>query len=365
MSARLAVGSCAKRPRRRLTTHGTIAVPSRPTTDSTRSPGGTRAGTVSVGISADQVAARAIGHATRLRSLQIGCEAGRQNGQCDSGYACAYSSNISWSGPRTPVAKEIRPRLVFDRLFRSRWARGSEAERAERVARERSILDLVSEDAQALQRQLGRADGDKLAEYLESVFELERRIERLTTGADEHHGDAPPRSTPKDFGEHVKLLNELLVLAFQTDQTRVATFLMANEGSGKTYPFLELQEGHHALSHHKHEEAKIAAIRDINRYHVELFTQLVQGLQAVSEGDGTLLDNVMLVYGSGIADGNRHTHHDLPILLAGGRNARLAPGSHQRFERETPLNNLHLALLERVGAGAAALGDSSGVLTLA
>lgn len=309
-----------------------------------------------VGVSADQLLARAIGGETRFPSLQLGPDGGMQSGQCDSGYPCAYSSNLSWSAPDTPLAHETNPRLLFDRLFGVGLANLPPEERARRIAQRRSVLDLVSADARAMASVLDARDRRKLDQYLEGVRELERRIDRATDPA--AVAMDRPTGQPQDFGEHVALLFELLALALATDSTRVATFMVANEGSNRAYRGLGLSEGHHSLSHHGNDPAKEAAIAAINRYHLGLFAGFLDRLR-----DEGLLDDTLVVLGSGIADGNRHEHHDLPILLAGG-GGRLPLGEHRRFPRDTPLANLYLALFERFGIEAGSFGDSTGVLAV-
>lgn len=316
-------------------------------------------GQVRLGISADQVAARAVGDETRFRSLQLGGESGRSSGQCDSGYACAYSNNISWQSATVPAGKEVDPRLVFDRLFRGGADALTHAALRQRAERRQSVLDFVRDDAQRLAARLGNADRAKLDEFQTGLRELELRIQSaLPERVESVPDDARPAGVPTDFAEHARLLADVLVLALETDRTRVATWMLANEGSNRSYRNLGLSEGHHSLSHHKGDPQKYAAIRAINRHHVELFEHLLAGLARVREGDQSLLDACMVVYGSGLADGNRHSHHDLPILLCGRGNGQLSPGRHLRFPAETPMCDLHLALLERMGAPTDALGDS-------
>lgn len=322
-------------------------------------------GQVHLGISADQIAAQAIGDRTRLRSLVLGCEGGRQSGQCDSGYACAYSHHISWQGATTPAGKETSPRQVFDRLFRGGLDAEVSAARAERQERRRSVLDFVRGDAKRLRSKLGAADRQKLEEYTTGVRELERRLEiDGNDRIDEVPDSARPKGSPADFGEHIDLLFELIALAFETDSTRIATFLVANEGSNRSYPNLGVGGGHHGISHHGGDPQKQQDIRAINRFHMERFAAFVDRMAASREGDASLLEQSLIVYGSGIADGDRHHHHDLPILLLGRGGRKLETGRHLRYPRDTPLNDLHLAMLERVGAPTATLGDSRGVLDL-
>jgi Protein of unknown function (DUF1552) len=314
------------------------------------------------GISVDQLAAREVGQATRFASLEIGCEGGRDSGQCDHGYSCAYQVNLSWRGESTPAAKEVDPRLVFDRLFSGRVAGDSIAARRER--RDRSLLDFVAEDARRLRDKLGVADRRKLEEYLTGVREIERRIDAARPVIEVGQSSmARPSGIPSDYREHLRLMADLLVLAFRADLTRVATFVFANDGSNRSYRDIGVPEGHHDLSHHGRDESKYDKIRAINRFHLEHFAYLIRRLKEVPEGDGTLLDRSMVVYGSGISDGNAHSHDDLPILLAGRGNGTLKPGRHVRFPNETPLTNLHLSLLDRMGVPADAFGDSTGRLT--
>ncbi|NCY03642.1 MAG: DUF1552 domain-containing protein, partial [Planctomycetia bacterium] len=262
---------------------------------------------IHAGASADQIAARAIGKRTRLASLEIGAEAGAQSGSCDSGYSCAYSSTISWRSETQPVPKETDPRLIFERLFENGRPEESEAARARRAAVSRSVLDYVLEDANRLTQSLGVADQRKLDEYLSSVRELERRIDRASKSAGSL-GIKKPEEMPATYEEHLRLLADLMVVAFQTDQTRLATFVFANEGSNRNYAFVGVPEGHHELSHHGNDPAKHAKLRKINRFHVEQLAYLLTRLHGLKEADGTLLDRCMIVYGSGMGDSNRHDH---------------------------------------------------------
>jgi hypothetical protein len=316
---------------------------------------------IRVGVSVDQVAAQKIGHLTKLPSLELGIEPGRNAGSCDSGYSCAYSNNISWKTESTPMAKEIRPRGVFERLF----GNGSDAALSYQMRRyyRKSILDFVAEDAARLQKQLGRNDRRKLEEYFTSVREIEQRIERVEQ---QQRVDADqldiPAGVPRELAEHIRLMFDLLVLAFRTDSTRIATFMLANEGSNRTYPMVDVTDGHHELSHHQNRPEKIEQIKKIDKFLISQFGYFLQQLKQIPEGNGTLLDNCMILYGGGLADGNRHDHHDLPILLAGRGGGTIRTGRHIGYPRETPLNNLFLAMLERIGAPTAQLGDSTGVL---
>ncbi len=303
------------------------------------------------GMSCDQVAATRIGHLTALPSLELGVESGGNNGDCDSGYSCAYTSNISWRTPTMPMAKECQPRAVFERLFVDPFARGGE--RA--IASRRSVLDLVLADARSLGGKLGGSDRRKLDEYLDSVRALETRIARGSDHAAIPALDLPER--PKDFPEHVRLMFDLIALAFQADRTRVVSFMFGNGGTNRSYEHLGLSGGHHELSHHGKDPAKIAAIRAINRHHFELFAHLLDRLAAVPEGDGTLLDHCLLLYGSGIGDGDRHNHDDLPILLA-GRGGGVRSGRHLRHDGR--VCDLLLGMLGRAGVAVDRFGDSEG-----
>lgn len=327
---------------------------------------------IRAGVSIDQVLARRIGDATSLPSLELGCEPALQSGDCDSGYSCAYSANVSWRTPQQPMLKEIRPRAVFERLFASGPSGESAEARRERFATRRSLLDYVRSDASRLSARLGGSDRRKLEEYLDGVRAVERRvesIERLATapesrgaGPDGGRGAEIPAGVPEDYRQHVTLMNELLVLALRTDRTRVATFMLANEGSNRAFPFLGIAEGHHHLSHHGGDESMAEKIRRINRFQSEMFADLLQRMEAVKEGDGSLLDHSIVVFGSAIADGNRHDHDDLPVILAGGGGGTLAPGRSIRFAPGTPMCNLYASILDRAGAGEARFGDSTGVL---
>jgi hypothetical protein len=317
---------------------------------------------IRVGISVDQFAAQKIGQNTRFPSLEIGCDRGLNSGSCDSGYSCAYSANLSWRTESMPMAKEVNPRLVFERLFADR-AKGVESSRAKRDRDKLSILDFVLEDATQLKARLGTADQRKLDEYLNAVREIETRIARADGPADgAPAGQAKPAGIPTDYQEHLRIMGDLLALAFQSDLTRIATFVFANDGSNRSYRPIGVPEGHHDLSHHGGNKEKQEKIRTINRFHITQLAHLLEKLKTVKEGDGTLLDNCMILYGSGIGDGNRHNHDHLPILLAGKGGGTLKTGRHLRYQQETPLTNLFLSMLDRVGAPADSFGDSTGRL---
>jgi hypothetical protein len=313
---------------------------------------------IRAGISVDQVAAARVGDQTRLPSLEIGCEQGAMAGNCDSGYSCVYSSAISWRSATLPLPKEVNPKLVFERLFG-----GPDADRARRDRDRKSILDFVREDSADFEGRLGANDRRKLDEYFVAVRDVELRIEKATKmPAVEPKGAAKPAGPPAGYEEHLRLMCDLLVLAFQADVTRVCTFVLANEGSNRPYAFIGVPEGHHDLSHHGNDPKKRAKIREINRFHVAQLAYLLRKLKSIPEGDGTLLDHCMVAYGSGNSDGNAHNHDDLPVLLAGLGCGTIKPGRHLRFARNTPLNNLWVSLLDRIKAGVPSLGDSSGRL---
>jgi hypothetical protein len=312
------------------------------------------------GVSADQIAAARIGDRTRLPSLEIGIERFRGSGNCDSGYSCVYEHTLAWRNATSPLPTETDPKLVFDRLFSGKI---DDPGRAKRGRLKTSVLDAVLEDARDLDKQLGGADRQKLEQYLTCVREMEQRIARAEKLPPPQvpMGAARPNQ-PADLGQHFRLMCDLLVLAFQADVTRIATFMFAREGSNLQYRMVGVSEGHHELTHHRNDPKMIAKVREINKYHVGQFAYLIGKLKSVKEGDGTLLDNSMIAYGSAIEDGNRHTHHDVPVLLAGKGGGSLKSGRHLRYPKETPLNNLWLAMLDRMDARTSKLGDSTGLL---
>jgi len=320
---------------------------------------------IRVGISVDQVAAKHLGGQTRFASLELGCESGRQAGSCDNGYSCAYSNNISWRSASTPAGKEINPRLVFDRLLGIGNASDRARSRARRDQDRKSVLDLVGDDARRLHARVSSADRHKLDEYLESVRDVERRIDAPGDRSENLFVEGQltrPRGIPADYAKHVRLMGDLMVLAFQTNLTQVCSLMFANAGSGKTYPTVGAKEGHHFISHHKDEIGQIEKIAKINHYHIQQLAYILEKLKATPEGEGTLLDHSLIVYGSAISDGNRHLHHDLPILLAGRGGGAIAPGRHVRYAQNTPLMNLFLSMLHTAGIPADTLGDSTGEL---
>ncbi len=322
---------------------------------------------IRAGISADQVAAQAIGQQTKFASLELGTEKGRQSGKCDSGYACSYSNNISWRDSTTPMTKETNPRLVFERLFGS----DNEAEKSESSARRKrfqnSILDFVLEDAKRLSSKVGSKDRGKLDEYMNAVREIELRLERAEKDANErpeYLADYDrPEGIPSSYEDHIRLMGDMMVLAFQTDMTRVATFMLANEGSNKSYRFIGVNEGHHSLSHHGSDPKKLRKISNINEFHAKQVSYILQRLKSIPEGNGSLLDNCMIVYGAGISDGNRHNNENLPVIMAGKAGGAIKPGRHIRYSSETPMSNLYLSMLDQMGVKENRFGDSTGRLT--
>jgi hypothetical protein len=317
---------------------------------------------IRAGVSVDQVAAREVGKWTRFPSLELGIERGAQSGNCDSGYSCAYSSNISWRSPTTPMAKEINPRLVFERLFANEVDGGPHLDKRRRY--KQSILDFVAEDAGRLQARLGNSDRRKIDEYMTSVRELEIRVANAGKPIDLDLSEYErPTGVPADHQEHIRLMLDLMVLAFQGDVTRITTFLFANEGSNHTYPMVGVPEAHHQVSHHGNDPKKHEKIQKINQFHVTQLAYFLAKLKSIPEGDGTLLDHSMIVYGSGIGDGNRHNHDDLPILLAGRGGGTIETGRHIKLDTQTPLNNLYLSMLERMDVPVETLGDSTGKLS--
>ena len=317
---------------------------------------------IKVGVSVDQVAAQQIGDRTRLPSLELGTDKARLAGNCDSGYSCAYSYNISWKTESTPMPPEVNPRQVFDRLFGNGNPGEMEEARVKRDLQRKSVLDFALDDARRLQKSLGYTDRRKLDEYLTAVRELEERIERAHGFKTEMPDYTRPSGVPRNYEEHLRLMFDLLALAFQTDATRIATYILAHDGSNRQYPFIGVRDGHHDLSHHGGDQEKKEKIAKINRFHMTQFAYFLEKLRSIREGEGTLLDNCMIVYGSGLGDGNAHNHDNLPILLAGRGGGTIQPGRHLRLEKETPMTNLFLSVLERMGAPVERLGDSTGLL---
>ena len=315
------------------------------------------------GMSVDQLAAKAVGQNTRFSSLELGVDPGRMAGNCDSGYSCAYSSNISWSGESNPVGKEVNPKLVFERLFGGGKPSEVDKSQQQREALQKSVLDFIADDAKRLQSKLGRNDNRKLDEYMTGVREVERRIGTRTAKPVDIHVDyAIPDGIPGDYQDHMRMMCDLMVLAFQTDSTRIATMMFANAGDNKNYRKIGVAEGHHDLSHHGDNPEKLEKISQINRFHIQQLSYLLTKMKSIREGERNLLDNSMVVYGSGISDGNRHNHDNLPILLAGSGGGTIDTGRHLRYDLETPVCNLFMSMLDRMGVDTPFIGDSTGRL---
>jgi Protein of unknown function (DUF1552) len=312
------------------------------------------------GVSADQIAAQAIGTKTRLPSLELGCEDSRTVGNCDSGYSCAYTNSIAWRGPTSPLPPETNPRVVFERLFGADDVVADPEARARRARERASVLDLVRERGRELTGRLGPSDRRKVDEYLYAVREVERQIQRAETESPFVPPMEKPSGIPPSFAEYAKLMADLQVLAFQADLTRIATFMFGREGSLRSYDEIGVPDSHHPLTHHRGQPQFVEAVAKINVFHAELFAYYLGRLRATADGGSTLLDRAMVVYGSAIADGDKHTHHDLPVLVAGG--GGIKGGRHLRCASETPMTNLYVSLLERFGVPVESVGDSTGKL---
>ena len=319
---------------------------------------------VRAGISIDQVMARQLGHLTRFASLELACDSGRKSGACDSGYSCAYQYNLSWSSSTTPMPPESNPRLAFERLFGAGKPGERKANLQRRRQEQRSILDFALEDARSMQRRLGTEDSKKLDQYLGGVREIEARIEKTERFGEirDPQLDTPP-GIPADYAEYVQLMFDMLILAFQTDSTRVATLMLAHDGSNRSFDHIGISEGHHDLSHHQNRADWVEKVSDIDLWYVRQFARFLEKFEATKDVDGkSLLHNSMVVYGSGNADGNRHSHDNLPVLLAGGGGGSLNPGRYNKHGSK-PLTNLFMSMADRMGLqGLDRFGDSDGRL---
>jgi hypothetical protein len=312
-----------------------------------------------LGTTVDQIAAKQIGGETLLPSLELSMDLLQTIGQCDNGYACVYQNNLSWSSPTTPLPSEAHPRIVFERLF---GEGGTAADRRAALRRRASLLDWVREDITRLQNRLGPEDRARVGQYLETVREVERRIQKAEAATpDDQMPDLDrPAGVPASYADHARLMFDLQVLAMQADVTRVMTFQLARETSNRTYPEIGVSDPHHPLTHHGNDADKVAKMAKINAFHVSLFAYYLDRLKATPDGDGTLLDHSLILYGSGMGDPNIHDHVNLPIVVAGGAAGKVKGGRHIRYAEPTPLANLHLTLLERVGVRMSAFADSKG-----
>jgi hypothetical protein len=310
------------------------------------------------GTSADQIAAKVLGQDTPLPSLELAIDLNFLAGQCENSYSCVYLNTLAWSSPTSPLPTENNPRIVFERLFGDG---GSTAQRMERARRNRSILDSVREDLSRLQGTLGPSDRVKVSGYVDSIRELERRIQKIEASGESELPDLErPTGTPDRYAEHEKLRSELPFLAFPADITRVVTFMLGRELNFRTYPEIGINEGHHGLSHHQDNPNQIAKLAKLNTYQTELFAWYLEKLRTTQDGEGTLLDNSMFLYGAGLSNPNLHAHYDLPLTIVGGGAGRLKGGQHLVYKDETPMTNLLLSLLDKAGVQVDSLGDSTG-----
>jgi hypothetical protein len=313
-------------------------------------------------VSMDQIAAQELSKQTQLASIELGIESSNMLGNCDGGASCAYTNTIAWKNPTTPLPIENDPRAVFERLFGTSGSTDASA-RLARIQRDKSILDFVGSEVGGLEKLIGQQDKVKLTEYLESVRDVERRVQMAEAqSARELPVVDQPVGVPADYAEHAALMMDLLTLAYQTDLTRISTFMLAREVSAHAYPEIGVSDSHHPLSHHQDEPAKLERLHKINEYHFRAFSRLINNLSKLKEGDGTMLDYSLFLYGTGISDSNTHFHDDLPIALIGGKAAGIKGGRYIRFPKGTPLANLHVTILEKLGVPVEKLGDSTGKL---
>jgi hypothetical protein len=311
----------------------------------------------------DQIAAQVLGKDTPLLSVEMALEQNYLVGNCDNGYSCVYWNTISWRTPTTPLPMEVNPRVVFERMFGDG---GSPDQRLRQMREDRSILDSVNEAIGNLQRRLGAGDRTKVNEYLDAVREIERRIQVAERQGGEASLDLPERpvGVPESYDDHAKLMFDLAAVAFQADITRVFTLLLGREQTNRPYPFIGVPEAHHAISHHQNDPVKLAKCAKINQYHIDLLARFAGRLQSIEEGSGSLLDHSMILQGSGLSNSDQHSHIDLPLVLIGGGSGSLRGGRHLKYAKDTPMNNLHLALLDKVGVPVEKLGDSTGRIDL-
>ena len=315
------------------------------------------------GVSVDQLIARETARHTQLGSLELALDSRDVSGSCDVGFSCTYTSNISWRNETTPLLGENNPRAVFEQLFGDSGSTDA-ATRLDRIRKDRSILDSVSDKIGALQRGLGPADQVRVNEYLEAVRDVERRIRMAEAQSDRELPEVvQPAGIPATYGEHANLMSDLLLLAYQTDLTRVGTYMMAREISGRTYPEIGVPDSHHPTSHHRDDPTLYEKIAKINEYHLSLFAYFLEKARATPDGDGNLLDNMMVLYGAGMSDSNRHDNKGLPLVLVGGGGGKLHAGGHLRYE-DTSISNLHLTVLDKMGVRVDKMSDATGRLEL-
>ncbi len=315
---------------------------------------------IKAGISMDQIVANQIGSQTRFPSLEVGLEDARQAGDCDSGYSCAYTNNLAWRSETQPLPPILDPRSLFERLFGTGAELSPEAKTRQAKYR-RSILDFVMGDTQKLEMNLGPTDRRKLDEYMSSIRSIEKQLERAEKDTQQiNPGMDKPYGIPADFAEHFKLMTDMITVAFQADLSRVVTFLVTREGSSRAYREIGIPDGHHPLTHHMGKTDLIEKVTQINTYHMTQFAGWVEKLKAAKEGDSNILDNSMIMYGAGLSDGNRHTHEDLPTIIAGRAGGYIKPGRRISFRRETPMSNLYLTMMDRMGVHVEHFGDATG-----
>ncbi len=317
---------------------------------------------IRAGVSMDQIAAQTLGKETQLASLELALDSVEVLGACDAGYSCAYANTISWRTPTTPLPMENDPRAVFERLFGASNSTDA-ATRLARIRQEKTILDVVTSEIGSLSKTLGSSDRQRLTEYLEAVRDVERRIQ---TAESQSNRELPvldqPQGIPDTFEKHIQLMYDLLALAYQADLTRVGTFMISREVSSRSYPQIGVPDGHHAVSHHQNDPVKLEKLAKINTYHVKQFGSFLEKLRNTPDGDGTLLDHSIFVYGSGISDGNIHFHLDLPMMLVGGGAGQFKGGRHLRYKNDTPIANLYVSVLDKLGVPTDQFGDSTGPL---
>ena len=317
---------------------------------------------IQLGISVDQVAANKIGHHTKLSSLELSTDGQRSAGRCDSGYSCAYQFNLSWRNETTPNAPEMDPRLVFERLF-GLGAAGTSPEAKRRRLMQKSLLDMVQDDARSLQKSVSAADRVKLDEYFTAVRDIEQQIERSEKMTKPlPNGTTVPTGVPDSYEAHIQTMFDLLTLAFQTDSTRIATFGLAHDGSNRSFADVGVPEGHHQLSHHQRDPEKLRKLAAIDTFYIRQLSYFLAKLKSVKDGESNLLNNSMIIYGGAICDGDRHNHDDLPVILAGHGGGTLNPGRLISLGGETPMTNLYLSMLDRLNVPAERVGDSTGRL---